>query len=78
MELPYFCQRFANSINVRSHFHIIWPTERHLHIRKVTKNWGVFPLDTALRKLLYYAFGNIRKRWMMPMANWPPCHNYWP
>lgn len=39
-------------------------------IRKVTKNKGVFPNDTALEKLVYLAYGNIRKKWTMPLSNW--------
>ena len=33
----------------------------HRQIRKVTKNKGVFPSDTALEKLVYLAYRNIRK-----------------
>ena len=32
----------------------------HRQIRKVTKNKGVFPSDTALEKLVYLAYRNIR------------------
>ena len=39
-------------------------------IRKVTKNKGVFPSDTAFEKLVYLAYRNIRKKWTMPLANW--------
>jgi transposase-like protein len=42
----------------------------HRQIRKVTKNKGVFPTDTALEKLVYLAYRNIRKKWTMPIANW--------
>lgn len=42
----------------------------HRQIRKVTKNKGVFPNDTALEKLVYLAYCNIRKKWTMPLANW--------
>ena len=42
----------------------------HHQIRKVTKNKGVFPNDTALEKLVYLAYRNIRKKWTMPLANW--------
>ncbi len=41
----------------------------HRQIRKVTKNKGVFPSDTALEKLVYLAYRNIRKKWTMPLAN---------
>ena len=34
----------------------------HRQIRKVTKNKGVFPSDTALEKLVYLAYRNIRKK----------------
>ena len=44
----------------------------HRQIRKVTKNKGVFPSDTALEKLVYLAYRNIRKKWTMPLAN---CYN---
>ena len=39
-------------------------------MRKVTKNKGVFPSDTALEKLVYLAYRNIRKKWTMPLPNW--------
>ena len=42
----------------------------HRQIRKVTKNKGVFPNNTALEKLVYLAYRNIRKKWTMPIANW--------
>lgn len=42
----------------------------HRQIRKVTKNKGVFPNDTALEKLVYLAYRNIRKKWTMPLPNW--------
>ena len=34
----------------------------HRHIRKATKNKGVFPNDTALIKLVYLAYRNARKK----------------
>ena len=34
------------------------------------KNKGVFPSDTALEKLVYLAYRNIRNKWTMPLANW--------
>ena len=53
---------------------LIYPTNTvegyHRQIRKVTKNKGVFPSDTALEKLVYLAYRNIRKKWTMPLANW--------
>ncbi len=42
----------------------------HRQIRKVTKNKGVFPSDTALEKLVYLAYRNIRKKWTMPLSDW--------
>ena len=42
----------------------------HRQIRKVTKNKGVFPNDTALEKPVYLAYRNIHKKWTMPLANW--------
>ncbi len=42
----------------------------HRQIRKVTKNKGVFPSDTALEKLVYLAYRNISEKWTMPLANW--------
>lgn len=42
----------------------------HRQIRKVTKNKKVFPNNTALEKLVYLAYRNIRKKWTMPLANW--------
>ncbi len=42
----------------------------HRQIRKVTKNKGVFPSDTALEKLVYLAYRDISEKWTMPLANW--------
>lgn len=42
----------------------------HRQLRKVTKNKGIFPNDTALEKLVYLAYRNVRKKWTMPLANW--------
>lgn len=42
----------------------------HRQIRKVTKNKGVFTNDTALEKLVYLAYRNIRKKWTMPLRDW--------
>jgi len=42
----------------------------HRQVRKVTKNKGVFPTDTALEKLVFLAYRNIREKWTMPLANW--------
>ena len=42
----------------------------HRQIRKVTKNKGIFPNDTALEKLIYLAYTRIRRKWTMPVVNW--------
>lgn len=42
----------------------------HCQIRKITKNKGIFPNDTALIKLVYLAYRNARKKWTMPVPNW--------
>ena len=42
----------------------------HRQIRKVTKNKGIFPNDTALEKLVYLAYTRIRRKWTMPVVNW--------
>ena len=42
----------------------------HRQIRKMTKNKGVFTNDTALEKLVYLAYRNIRKKWTMPLKDW--------
>jgi transposase-like protein len=42
----------------------------HRQICKVTKNKGVFTNDTALEKLVYLAYCNIRKKWIMPLKDW--------
>ncbi|HDS15929.1 MAG TPA: transposase, partial [Proteobacteria bacterium] len=39
-------------------------------LRKVTKNRGSFPNDTAMLKLLYLALHNIAKKWTMPIRDW--------
>jgi transposase-like protein len=42
----------------------------HRQVRKVTKNKGVFPNDTALTKLIFLAVENISQKWTSPLANW--------
>lgn len=42
----------------------------HRQVRKVTKTKGAFPSDMALLKLIYLAYGNIRKKWIAPLSNW--------
>jgi len=39
-------------------------------LRKVTKNRGPFPSDTAAIKLLYLEIRNISKRWTRPINDW--------
>lgn len=41
----------------------------HRQIRKVTKNKGVFPSDTALEKLIYLAYRNICEKWTSPVVH---------
>lgn len=42
----------------------------HRQVRKVTKTKGAFTSDMALLKLVYLAYGNIRKKWTQPLQNW--------
>jgi putative transposase len=42
----------------------------HRQLRKVTKTKSIFPHDDALKKMLYLAYLDIRKKWTMPLANW--------
>lgn len=42
----------------------------HRQVRRVTKNKGVFPSDTALEKLVYLAYRNICEKWTMPITDW--------
>lgn len=42
----------------------------HRQIRKVTKNKGVFPSDTALEKLVLLANRNICEKWTSSLSNW--------
>lgn len=42
----------------------------HRQLRKVTKNKGVFPNDTALEKLVFLAYTRIRRKWTQPVQNW--------
>ena len=41
----------------------------HRQLRKATNNKGVDPNDTALEKLIYLAYRNIRKKWNMALSN---------
>ena len=47
----------------------------NMSLRKVTKNRGSFPNDTAMLKLLYLALQNISKKWTMPIRNWKSALN---
>lgn len=38
--------------------------------KKVTKTTSVFPHDTALKKLMWLAQGDISRKWNMPITNW--------
>ncbi len=44
-------------------------------IRKIIKNKGVFPNDTAVKKSLFLALQNAKKKWTMPIRNWPQALN---
>jgi putative transposase len=44
-------------------------------LRKVSKNRGVMPSDTAVYKLLYLATRNIIKKWTMPSHHWKEALN---
>lgn len=47
----------------------------HRQVRKVTKNKGVFPSDTALEKLVYFAYRDIREKWTMLLKEpWLPLY----
>ncbi len=39
-------------------------------LRKIIKNWSLFPNDEAVFKLLYLALKNIEKKWTMPIREW--------
>ena len=47
----------------------------HMQLRKVTKNRGHFPNDTAATKLLYLALRNIEAKWKMPPVTWKAAAN---
>lgn len=47
----------------------------HMQLRKVTKNRGHFPNDTAATKLLYLALRDIEKKWKMPPITWKQAAN---
>jgi len=43
----------------------------HRQFRKVTKSRSLFPNDDALKKMLFLAYGDLSKKWTMPIQNWP-------
>ncbi len=44
-------------------------------LRKITKNRGLFPTDTAIKKLIYLAIKNVSKKWTMPIREWKEALN---
>jgi len=42
----------------------------HRQFRKVTKNRALFPNNESLTKMLYLAYRDISKKWIMPVPNW--------
>lgn len=42
----------------------------HRQFRKVTKNRSIMPNDDSLKKLLFLAARDIRKKWAKPVRNW--------
>jgi putative transposase len=47
----------------------------NISLKKVTKNWGSFPNDETMFKLLYLALTNIPKKWTMPIKYWKSALN---
>jgi putative transposase len=47
----------------------------NMTLRKVIKNWAMFPSDEAVFKILYLALKNISKKWTMPIQNWSGAMN---
>lgn len=43
----------------------------HRQFRKLTKTKSCFPSDMALLKLLFLGIENAKKKWTMPIHNWP-------
>lgn len=43
----------------------------HRQFRKLTKTKSCFPNDMALLKLLFLGIENAKKKWTMPIQNWP-------
>ncbi|MCF6766725.1 IS256 family transposase, partial [Thiotrichales bacterium 19S3-7] len=42
----------------------------HRQVRKYTKSKGAFTSESALVKLIYCAYQQIKKKWTMPLTNW--------
>lgn len=42
----------------------------HRQVRKYTKSKGAFTSESALVKILYCAYQQIKKKWTMPLTNW--------
>jgi putative transposase len=40
-------------------------------VRKVIKTKGSFPNDDAVYKIVYLALLNAKKKWTMPIKDWP-------
>jgi putative transposase len=47
----------------------------NMTLRKIIKNRGSFPNDTAALKLLYLALNNISRKWTMPIKDWASALN---
>ena len=43
----------------------------HRQMRKVTKTKSLFSHDDTLKKMLFLAYMDIKKKWIMPIANLP-------
>ena len=75
LELKWGGERLSAYFQYSEHIRrIIYTTNTvegyHRQLRKVTKNKGVFPNDTALEKLVFLAFTRIRRKWTQPVQNW--------
>jgi len=44
-------------------------------LRQVIKARGAFPLDDAIKKLLYLGLRNVSKKWTMPIRDWKAALN---
>jgi transposase-like protein len=62
---------FEHTAPIRKLIYTTNPIEGyHRQIRKVTKNKGAFPNETALLKLVYLATRRIEQKWSSPLSNW--------